>query len=191
MCNLFAFFLKKTKKQLFVFWFYYLLTLLAIYPLSPYLFNKYLKIREPKFISPIVCAEIKIRSDSYGDGAFNARRGGGRRKHNGLDIRAGMGETVVASKSGIAKTGWVKGGMGKYVKIIHKDGYSTLYGHLSGIIAKNNHWVWQGEPIGEAGKTGNANYKRMQTHVHFEIKLNDEYQDPYKLLMNNNKTSRN
>ena len=40
----------------------------------------------------------------------------------------------------------------------------------------------QGAKIGEVGKTGNANYKNMQAHLHFEIRDGKEYLDPLKLL---------
>jgi len=168
----------KYKKVLFGVGIYYLLTLFLIYPISPCLFSVFLRFKEPVFVSPIAAEEIHIRSDRYGDGHFGTRRGGGRRKHKGLDIRADMGEPVYASKSGVTATGWVKGGMGKYVKIKHQGGYVTLYGHLSEITVNSGAWVWQNEEIGKAGKTGNANYRAMHTHVHFEIRQNGKHIDP-------------
>ena len=81
-----------------------------------------------------------------------------------------MHHPVLAAKSGIVKTGYVKGGMGKYVKISHLDRHVTVYGHLGKITVKTGFWVWQGQKIGEVGKTGNANYRKMDPHVHFEIR---------------------
>lgn len=156
----------------------YILILLSIYPLSPILFNKFLGIKEAYFIPPVNKNEIGIRSDVYGEGHFGARRSGGRRKHKGLDISADIGESVLASKSGITKTGFVKDGMGKYVKISHKNNFVTIYGHLDKIAIKDSQWVWQGAKVGEVGKTGNANYSRMNSHLHFEIRQGDVQKDP-------------
>ena len=133
---------------------------------------------EEEFISPIKSKSgITIRNDSRGDGHFGAPRRGGR-SHKGIDIYAPIGAKVIASKSGIAKVGFVKNGMGKYVIIRHSDGSATLYGHLSRIIIKNNQRVRQGKVIGYVGKTGNAKYKNIQPHLHFEIRKRGRSLDP-------------
>lgn len=180
----------KRRKTLFGVGVHYLLILFFIYPLSAFSFNTFLNFREPVFLLPIFAEEISIRSDTFGHGHFAAARGGGMRKHKGLDIKANIGEAVRASKSGAVKIGWVRSGMGKYVKIKHREAYSTMYGHLSKITVKNNQWVWQGEQIGKVGKTGNANYKGIQPHLHFEIKYKNRYIDPLKLLRSNRKRSK-
>lgn len=113
-----------------------------------------------------------------GEGHFGARRSGGRRKHKGLDIAGCIGEPIAAAKSGIAETGEVPRGMGKYVKVSHPDGSITVYGHLSSVSVANKSWVWQGQEIGEIGKTGNADYPNMDPHLHFEIRINGKAVDP-------------
>ena len=161
----------------------YLLILLFIYPVSPVLFTKFLSIKEPYFISPVPAyKEIRIRTDAMGDGKFNARRSNGTRKHKGLDIAGNIGDSVIAAKSGIAKTGEVAHGIGKYVTISHPGGYSTRYGHLDSLSIGNRTWVWQGQEIGKLGKTGNANYRSMKPHVHFEIRKADKCKDPMPYL---------
>lgn len=131
-----------------------------------------------EFIAPIQSkGGITIRSDSRGDGHFDAPRRGGRR-HKGIDIYAPLGTKVVASKSGIAKVGFVKNGMGKYVIIRHPDKSATVYGHLSRIIVRNNQRVRQGRAIGYVGKTGNAKYKNIDPHLHFEIRKRGRSVDP-------------
>lgn len=130
------------------------------------------------FISPIKYkGSIPIRSDEHGDGRFGAPRRGGR-THRGLDIYAPLHTKVMASKSGTAKVGFVKNGMGKYVIIRHTNGCATLYGHLSRIRIKNNQKVRQGAIIGYVGKTGNAKYKNIDPHLHFEIRKNGRCVDP-------------
>ncbi len=162
---------------------WFLLLAVIVFPVTPLLFNLFLFLKEPVFLPPISqSTQIIIRSDGYGEGYFGARRSGGKRAHNGLDIKADVGEPVYASKSGFARTGWVKTGMGKYVIINHPWGYQTLYGHLNTITIADRQWVWQGRQIGEVGKTGNANYKRMQAHLHFEIRLHNRHLDPLEFL---------
>jgi len=166
----------------------YLLALVLIYPLSSLAFKKFLSIKEPTFISPLSAdGDIAIRSDVMGEGHFNARRSGGRRRHKGIDLAGSISDPVVAAKSGIARTGEVKRGMGKYVKIFHLDGYATTYGHLDSIAVNDKDWVWQGQKIGEVGKTGNANYRRMKPHVHFEIKKDGMAQDPFPRITDKSK----
>jgi len=175
----------KRKKALIGAWPCYLLILFLIHPLSPFLFDAFLNFKEPNFLPPVsIEGKIPIRSDIFGDGHFGARRSGGRRKHKGLDIKADIGKPVFASKSGVVKTGWVKKGMGKYVKIKHHGNYITIYGHLSKITVENDQWVWQGSKIGEVGKTGNANYKGIQPHLHFEIRYKNKHVDPLGYISN-------
>lgn len=131
-----------------------------------------------EYISPIkCCGSIPIRVDARGDGHFGAPRRGGR-IHKGIDIYAPINTGVRASKSGIAKTGFVKNGMGKYVIIRHSNGAAALYGHLSRVIVKNNQRVQQGNLIGYVGKTGNAKYKGIKPHLHFEIRQEGRCVDP-------------
>ena len=159
--------------------FLYSLAIAIIISISPLLFEKYIQLKEPFFIYPLHGQrEFCVRADNLGDGHFGARRSNGRRRHKGLDILGKVGETVVASKSGRVKTGEVARGMGKYVTITHFDGYKTIYGHLNYITVKDKSWIWQGEKLGEVGKSGNASYPDMQVHLHFEIRKDGVAQDP-------------
>jgi len=177
------------RPSLFIRIFIFCLLLFLIYPASPVLFKKFISFKEPVFLCPVEsgCA-VSIRSDVMGDGHFGARRSGGRRRHKGLDIDGPIGEPVLAAKSGFAKTGEVPSGMGMYIKVVHLDGYVTLYGHLSSVDIPNGAWVWQGQKIGEVGKTGNANYRRMKPHLHFEIRKDDRHLDPLPLITKTNES---
>jgi Membrane proteins related to metalloendopeptidases len=141
------------------------------------------KIREPLFLRPIVSgsSQIIVRNDAHGDGEFGTKRSGGR-THSGIDILAKVGTPVYAAKSGIAFTGNVPTGYGKYIMIYHPDGYQTYYGHLADWVALPAKRVRQGELIGHVGKTGNAASKSMQPHLHFEIRKDGEPRDPRKLM---------
>jgi murein DD-endopeptidase MepM/ murein hydrolase activator NlpD len=153
-----------------------LLTALAYNPASVALF----KLTEPYFKYPVK-GQIVIRNDSFGEGDFGAKRRGGR-SHAGIDILAEEGSDVYAAKSGIVSCGNVPTGYGKYVMILHPDGLQTMYGHLSEQTVYSGKRVRRGELIGRVGKTGNADNKFMQPHLHFEIRSRDGAIDPRGLV---------
>jgi len=139
------------------------------------------KITEPNFSYPLSGKQTVIRNDSFGEGDFGAKRSNGR-SHAGIDMQAPVGTPVFASKSGTAFCGNVPTGYGKYVMIYHPDGYVTLYGHLAAWCVVSTRKVRRGELIGFVGKTGNAQNREIQPHLHFEIKREGEPLDPGKLL---------
>ncbi|MDD5174314.1 MAG: M23 family metallopeptidase [Candidatus Omnitrophota bacterium] len=144
------------------------------------------KAKEPFFSQPIISgsSRIVIRNDAHGNGEFGARRRNGR-SHSGIDIMAPVGTPVYAAKSGIAFRGNVPTGYGKYIMIYHPDGYQTYYGHLSDWVVPSTKHIRRGELIGYVGKTGNAAPKSMQPHLHFEIRIDGEPQNPRGLMKNN------
>ena len=140
-------------------------------------------VQEPYFKRPIISgsSQIIVRNDTHGSGEFGTKRRNGR-SHSGIDILAPVGTPVYAAKSGIAFRGEVPTGYGKYIMIYHPDGYQTYYGHLSEWVADSTKHVRRGELIGYVGKTGNAASLSMQPHLHFEIRLHGEPQDPRGLI---------
>ena len=58
--------------------------------------------------------------------------------------------------------------------IDHGNGYVTVYGHASELCCSVGQQVSQGETIGLIGSTGNS----TGPHLHFEVRLNGEYQNP-------------
>lgn len=156
-----------------------ILTVLLYRPVSSIWF----RISEPNYKCPInvKLSKLKIRSDAHGDGTFGAKRRNGR-THAGIDIYAPIGTEVYASKSGIAFPGNVPTGYGKYVMIYHYDGTQTMYGHLLSQNVYATQKVRRGDLIGFVGKTGNANSKSIDPHLHFEIKKRGEPVDPMGLM---------
>ncbi len=94
--------------------------------------------------------------------------------HTGVDFIAKEGELIGAAAAGIvSKAGWV-GGYGKWVEIDHGGGYRSRYAHLQLINVYEGQWVEAGEYIGTVGNTGNS----TGAHLHFEIIINGQAEDP-------------
>ncbi|MFA5115366.1 MAG: M23 family metallopeptidase [Candidatus Paceibacterota bacterium] len=157
-----------------------LLSMLILLPV--YLFFSLYFADKCYFLCPIKYQrDIVIRSDSMGEGVFGSRRSGGR-LHQGLDLYAEVGTPILASRSGVvARTGSAEG-MGNFIVLKHPGGIFTVYGHLSEIYVRPLELVRQGEVIGAVGKTGNANYKNMQPHLHFEVRQGGLAHDPVEYL---------
>jgi murein DD-endopeptidase MepM/ murein hydrolase activator NlpD len=152
--------------------------IIPLFPLIDWIYYRDLK----PFMPPVHYAgEVPIRRDDYGDGYFGAKRRGGR-LHKGLDISVPLHSEVLALKGGRVKTGYNKNGMGKYVIIAHHGDCLTIYGHLSTIRVENKQRIRQGTIIGQVGKTGNARYKKIKPHLHFEVRKEGKHLDPLQIL---------
>jgi len=100
------------------------------------------------------------------------------RFHNGVDLAAPPNEPVHAADDGVVVfAGWA-GGAGRTVRIQHRGGRETLYGHLSTILAKEGWEVTRGEVIGLLGKSGRA----TGHHLHFAYFLDGDAVDPLEHL---------
>ncbi len=88
--------------------------------------------------------------------------------HKGTDFAARTGTAIMATGNGTIKFIGRKGGYGRVVIIQHRDGYSTLYAHMSrfkkGI--KKGDKILQGETIGYVGQSGLA----TGPHLHYEFR---------------------
>ena len=62
--------------------------------------------------------------------------------------------------------------------LTHGNGYSTLYGHMSGFAVASGDGVNRGQPIGYEGSTGYS----TGPHLHFEVRINGAYQNPLSYL---------
>ncbi len=91
--------------------------------------------------------------------------------HNAIDIAAPIGTPVTAALSGTVlatgNTDLIRGcySFGKWVMIIHGNGISTLYAHLSVIDVGKGQQVATGQTIGLSGMTGYA----TGPHLHFGV----------------------
>ncbi len=96
------------------------------------------------------------------------------RFHYALDIAANKGVKVSSFADGKVLITGKNSSYGNYILIEHKNGFQTLYAHLSAISVKTNQVVKKGKTIGKVGMTGKA----TGPHLHFEIRYNGKYLNP-------------
>ena len=116
------------------------------------------------FIWPCTCRYV-----TGGYGGRDAPCPGASTYHLGVDIGAAWGDDLFATKAGtvmVANEGW-NYGLGYCVKIQHDDGTSTVYGHMSRVLATVGQRVAQGQVIGKVGSTGVS----TGPHIHYEIRI--------------------
>ena len=92
------------------------------------------------------------------------------RPHNGTDFRAPKGSRIFAAADGVVTfVGYERKGYGKYLKLDHGLGRTTLYAHMSKVAPlKRGMRVQKGDIIGYVGRTGLA----TGPHLHYELMLN-------------------
>ena len=101
--------------------------------------------------------------------------GHGRDFHSGIDIAAPPGTPIRATAPGtVVSAGW-GGGYGNMIRIKHKYGFETVYGHCRSMATSAGKNVRKGEVIGYVGQTGNA----TGNHCHYEVRLGNIPINPY------------
>lgn len=98
--------------------------------------------------------------------------------HDGIDIGADYGASIVAAAAGKVILSERTSGYGLTVKIDHGRGLVTLYGHASKLLAKVGQTVKKGDVIAKIGSSGRS----TGPHLHFEILLYGSTVDPIQYL---------
>ena len=103
--------------------------------------------------------------------------------HRGIDLAAGEGMPIFASKAGTVLIAEYHYSWGNYVVIQHDNGETTLYAHQRNFAINAGERVEQGQTIGFVGSTGNS----TGSHLHFELCLDstlavDRLVDPAMVL---------
>ena len=102
------------------------------------------------------------------------------RAHLGIDYAAPKGRKVYSTADGTVIHKGRKGGYGKTIMIRHKNGYRSLYAHLSRYNKKIRvgSKVKQGDYIAQVGSTGRS----TGPHLHFGLYKNGRAIDPQKAM---------
>ena len=99
-------------------------------------------------------------------------------EHPGIDIAVPVGSIVRASGGAIVLQTGEHESYGRFVLLEHPEGYQSVYGHLSRVLAVQGTRVRAGEVIGRSGDTGRSS----APHLHFEIRHNGVSIDPGTLI---------
>ncbi len=100
--------------------------------------------------------------------------------HQGIDISAPYGNKVVAAADGLATFAGRLYSYGNMVRLQHKFGLSTRYGHLARIIVKAGQRVMKGDIIGYVGSSG----RTTGPHLHYEVRLGRRALNPLRFFGN-------
>lgn len=131
----------------------------------------------PPTASPI--AGMDITTDlTVGFGMRKHPFFGDQRLHRGIDLKAKSGTAVLATADGKVVFAGEDGNYGIVVRLLHADGYVTVYSHLSKHLVKRGDRVILGEEIAAVGNTGAS----TGPHLHYEVLKNDVPVDPLALL---------
>jgi murein DD-endopeptidase MepM/ murein hydrolase activator NlpD len=95
--------------------------------------------------------------------------------HNGIDIAASTGSSILAAYNGTVVGAGYNSSMGNYVMIDHGDGLYTIYMHASALYVTTGQNVAKGDTIAAVGSTGRS----TGPHLHFGIRLNGSYVNPH------------
>jgi len=98
--------------------------------------------------------------------------------HTGLDLSGPYMSPVYATAAGIVTYAGYYSDYGRVVEIDHGNGIATLYAHLHRFTVAVGQTVAEHDQIGFLGSTGRSS----GPHVHYEVRVNDEPQDPEKFI---------
>jgi len=96
------------------------------------------------------------------------------RFHNGIDVGAKTGSSILAAYHGTVVASSYTSAMGNYIMIDHGDGLYTIYMHCSALYVSKGQSVSRGDTIGAVGSTGLS----TGPHLHFSVRRNGEYVNP-------------
>lgn len=100
--------------------------------------------------------------------------------HEGIDIGAPVGTTIVSPADGVITFSGAKPGFGNFVQIDHGYGVETIFGHASTLNVKKGQKIVRGDRIATVGNTGYS----TGPHVHYEVRVNGTPVDPLYYMLN-------
>lgn len=101
------------------------------------------------------------------------------KSHEGIDIAARVGTSIVAAESGVViYSGNDLGGYGNLTVIAHDGGLFSIYAHAKRNYTSKGDKVHRGQVIGQVGMTG----RTTGPHLHFEVRYDSKALDPLKFV---------
>ncbi len=104
---------------------------------------------------------------------------GVRKMHEGLDVGANYGTSIVAPADGIVTFAGNKAGFGLFVQVDHGYGIETIYAHSQKILTKNGAKVKRGDLLARVGSSGYS----TGPHLHYEVRVNGIAVDPLYFIL--------
>ncbi len=103
------------------------------------------------------------------------------RTHNGVDLEAEVGASVLAAMDGKVSKVFM-GKLGYAIQIDHENGLSTVYGNLdeNPVVAIGDN-VKKGDVVGRVGTSALSDIADTP-HLHFEVIENGKYKNPTEYL---------
>jgi murein DD-endopeptidase MepM/ murein hydrolase activator NlpD len=139
---------------------------------------------------PVIVKQVKVYSGPVPSGAAKGTgkfvwpsagyvTQGYKPLHRAVDIAGRIGLPVKASDSGfVIEAGWSNSGYGYSIVVDHRNGYQTLYAHLSRILVNAGQSVGRGATIGLMGTSGRS----TGPHLHFEVRQRGVLKNPFGFL---------
>lgn len=84
--------------------------------------------------------------------------------HGGMDIAGSIGTPILAAAAGTVVEAGPEPGFGRWVRVSHDDGTTTVYGHIHEALVSQGQRVQAGQPIATVGNRGDS----TGPHLHFE-----------------------
>ncbi len=101
------------------------------------------------------------------------------RAHEGVDYGAPVGTPVWSVGDGaVRQAGW-NGGCGRSVTVRHRNGYGSVYCHLSRVAVRPGAQVSQKQVVGYVGQTGLA----TGPHLHYALRRAGRFVNPLSLRL--------
>ena len=85
--------------------------------------------------------------------------------HFGIDIANSIGTPILAAADGVVTESGPASGFGLWVRVLHTDGTTTVYGHINRSLVAAGQKVRAGQKIAEMGNRGHS----TGPHLHFEV----------------------
>lgn len=126
-----------------------------------------------KYVWP--CPDYSSATSEYGDRVHPIY--GGIRFHDGIDLAASLGTSILACGPGtVTRAADVKDGYGNCIYVDHGNGFTSFYAHCSTLYVSKGAKVKAGQRIAAVGTTGSSTGE----HLHFGIHIDGKPDNPRK-----------